>query len=120
MYQLMCLVFEPLIDKTNFNHLNTGPVCNTVQGMSVIQIPDVFLFKGQTTLANCKMEDQKLEVGYKNYILHYVSCIDVMVGTDKPLAGLIVVCRLGVDKGQVLRFGILDTPFVTLCTTQNK
>ena len=37
-----------------------------------------------------------------------------MVGTDKPLARLIVVRRLSVDKGQVLRSGMLDTPF-SLC-----
>ena len=40
--------------------------------------------------------------------------INVTVGTDKPLAGLIVVRRLSVDKGQVLRSGILDTSF-SLC-----
>ena len=32
-------------------------------------------------------------------------------GRDKPLALLIVVRRLSVDKGQVLRSGMLDTPF---------
>ena len=37
--------------------------------------------------------------------------IYVMVGTDKLLARLNVVCRLSVDKGQVLRSGILDTSF---------
>ena len=35
----------------------------------------------------------------------------VTVGTDKPLARLIVVRRLSVDKGQVLWSGMLDTPF---------
>ena len=37
--------------------------------------------------------------------------IHVTVGTDKPLARLIVVRRLSVDRGQVLWSGILDTPF---------
>ena len=36
--------------------------------------------------------------------------IHVTVGMDKPLARLIVVRRLDVDKDQVLRSGILDTP----------
>ena len=40
--------------------------------------------------------------------------IYVMVGTEKPLARLIVVRRLSVDKGQVLWSGILDTSF-SLC-----
>ena len=40
--------------------------------------------------------------------------IYVTVGMDKPLARLIVVLRLSVDKGKVLRSGILDTPF-SLC-----
>ena len=35
--------------------------------------------------------------------------IYVKVGTDKPLARLYVVRRLSVDKGQLLRSGILDT-----------
>ena len=35
----------------------------------------------------------------------------VTVGTDKPLARLIVVRCLSVDKGQVLRFRILDISF---------
>ena len=35
-----------------------------------------------------------------------------MVGMDKPLACLIVVSRLDVDKGQVIGY-----PFVTSCTT---
>ena len=35
--------------------------------------------------------------------------ICVTVGSDKPLARLIVVRRLDVDKVQVLRSGILDT-----------
>ena len=34
----------------------------------------------------------------------------VMVGTDKPLARLIVVRCLEVDKSQVLWSGMLDTP----------
>ena len=37
-----------------------------------------------------------------------------MVGRDKPLGRLKVVHRLSVDKGQVLRSGILDTSF-SLC-----
>ena len=40
--------------------------------------------------------------------------IYVTVGRDKPLARLIVVRRLVVDKGQVLQSGILDTP-LSLC-----
>ena len=40
--------------------------------------------------------------------------IYVTVGLDKPLARLKVVRRLSVDKGQVLRSGILDTSF-SLC-----
>ena len=35
--------------------------------------------------------------------------INVMVGSDKPLARLKVVCRLSVEKGQVLQSEILDT-----------
>ena len=35
----------------------------------------------------------------------------VTVGRDKPLARLIVVRCLSVDKGQVLRSGILGTSF---------
>ena len=35
--------------------------------------------------------------------------IHVTVGMDKPLACLNVVLHLNVDKGQVLRSGILDT-----------
>ena len=38
--------------------------------------------------------------------------IYITVWSDKPLARLIVVRRLGVDKGQVLRSGMLDTPFI--------
>ena len=37
-----------------------------------------------------------------------------MVGMDKPLVRLKVVRRLSVDKGQILRSGILDTSF-SLC-----
>ena len=37
--------------------------------------------------------------------------IHVTVKIDKPLVRLKVVCRLSVDKGQVLRSGILDTSF---------
>ena len=45
----------------------------------------------------------------------YVSLIiDVTVGMDKPLARLIVVRRLDVDKDQVLRSGIFGTPFPIL------
>ena len=40
-----------------------------------------------------------------------VTSIYVTVGLDKPLARLIVVRCLSVDKGQVLRFRILDTSF---------
>ena len=40
--------------------------------------------------------------------------IYVTVGRDKPLARLIVVRRLSVDKGQVLLSEMLDTPF-SLC-----
>ena len=36
--------------------------------------------------------------------------MNVTVVMDKPLARLIVVCRLDVDKDQVLWSGILDTP----------
>ena len=49
-----------------------------------------------------------------------VRSINVTVGMDKPLAGLIVVRRLDVDKGPVLRSGILDTLFVISCTTLKK
>ena len=38
--------------------------------------------------------------------------IHVTVGTDKPLARLIVVRRLSVDKDQVLRSGILDASYL--------
>ena len=38
-------------------------------------------------------------------------CMYVTVGRDKPLARLIVVRCLSVDKGQVLRSGILGTSF---------
>ena len=37
--------------------------------------------------------------------------IHVTVGTDKPLVRPIVVRRLSVDKGQVMRSGVLDTSF---------
>ena len=40
--------------------------------------------------------------------------MNVTVGRDKPLARLIVVRHLRVDKGQVLQSGILDTSF-SLC-----
>ena len=49
--------------------------------------------------------------------VNYQVGINITVGTDKPLAHLIVVSRLSVDKGQVLWSVILDTPFFTSCTT---
>ena len=42
--------------------------------------------------------------------LFWVYHMYVMVGMDKPLAHLIVVRRLDVDKDQVFWSGILDTP----------
>ena len=65
----------------------------------------------------------RLDLLHKMYYLAIKKCIcnfllkilplvmNVTVGQDKPLARLNVVCRLSVDKGQVLWAGILDTSF---------
>ena len=72
--------------------------------------------------------DSKNQVHLLLYTLHHfvLSFVDttqinsnrgtiyVMNASDKPLARLIVVRRLDVDKDQVFRFGILDTP-LSLC-----
>ena len=42
----------------------------------------------------------------------FLLTIYVTVGMDKPLARLIVVRRLSVEKDQVLPSGILDTSFL--------
>ena len=45
-------------------------------------------------------------------LVAFVTCEQIYVtdGMDKPLAHLIVVRRLDVDKDRVLRSGVLDTP----------
>ena len=51
----------------------------------------------------------------QSYEVPFKGGIYVTVGRDKPLAHLNVVHRLSVDKGQVLRFGIIISYKLTMC-----